>query len=232
MSCHYTNERNLLRFSSFSCFCFAAFGIGVGIWAGSMIIVFDGAYSLISLFLSLIALIASSYIQKLLLKNQHIEHSVDNRKAAVIESLVVLIKGLALSIVFITSFISASRSMFDGGREVNADFALLFGVVNVLGCLYTYLLLKKQLGLYPSVILKAESNQWLLDTIISAAVLLGFIITSVLMMAGFAEYAVYADPLMVILASVYFISLPVKMIRESIHNLLLLYQNRTYALRV
>lgn len=222
MSCKEMNERNMLKFSTFSCFCFAVFGIGFGIWLDSLLIVFDGAYSLISLALSLLALFATIYIQKLSENKQKNNVLAFKQKTALIEALVVLIKGLVISLICLVSFISAMDAMFSGGREVNADFALLFGIVNVAGCLVTYRLIKKQLGLTPSAILLAESKQWLMDTVISAAVLIGFLVTSVLIMAGFSKFAVYADPFMVILASLYFISVPLKMIKESVGNLVLL----------
>lgn len=222
MSCEYAKERNLLKFSTFACFCFAALGIGLGLWAGSMVIVFDGAYSLVGLALSLMALAASTYIRKPAAKGSN-SKPVSAQKAAVIESLVVLVKGLVVAVVCVVSLTSAIGSLFEGGREVNAGFALVFGVVNVAGCLATYFAVSKHSGKRPSALLKAESSQWLMDTVISAAVLLGFMVASVLMMTGFSEYAVYADPVMVILASVYFATVPVKMIRESVSKLVKLH---------
>lgn len=224
MSCEYTKERNLLKFSTFACFCFAALGIGLGIWAGSMVIVFDGAYSLVGLVLSLMALAASMYIHKPVEKANKKVKSVSERKAAVIESLVVLTKGLVVGVVCLVSFASAMQAMFDGGREVNAGFALVFGIINVVGCLVTYMTVRKQSGKRPSAILKAESSQWLMDTVISAAVLVGFLIAAGLMMTGLEEYAVYADPMMVILASVYFATVPVQMISESTKKLIAVHQ--------
>ncbi|OEE87784.1 cobalt-zinc-cadmium resistance protein [Enterovibrio norvegicus FF-162] len=226
MSCEYAKERNLLKFSSFACFCFAALGVGIGLWAGSMAIVFDGAYSLVSLFLSLMALGATVYISNGTAKNGKSGQCVSAQKAAVIESLVVLIKGLAVSVVCVVSFASAFGAMFNGGREVNAGFALIFGVVNLVGCMLCYQFVKKNAGKQPSTILKAEASQWLMDTVISAAVLVGFIVAAGLMEAGFTEYAIYADPIMVILASVYFATVPVKMVGDSTKRLWSIYQQQ------
>ncbi|WP_283132613.1 cation transporter [Enterovibrio norvegicus] len=231
MSNEYAKERNLLKFSTFACFCFAALGIGLGIWAGSMVIVFDGAYSLVSLLLSLMALVATIYISKPASKNKTSGKAVSAQKAAVIESLVVLIKGLAVAIVCVVSFASALDALFTGGRDVNAGFALVFGVVNVAGCLATYLAIKKHSSKGASTILKAESSQWLMDTVISTAVLVGFLVAWGLMMTGYGEYAVYADPMMVILASAYFATVPVKMIKDSVKRLMALAEQREDAQR-
>lgn len=217
MSNDYKKEQTLLKFSTLACSIFAIFGIGLGIWVGSMVIVFDGAYSLVSLGLTLMSLIATMYIHP---QKSTKSKPVSSFKAECIESSVVLIKGLVVAIVCLVSFYSALGAMFTGGREVDAGFALFFGVINVVGCLATYLALSKQAGKTPSLILRAESSQWLMDTVISAAVLLGFVATSILLMTDFAEYAVYADPLMVLLASVYFASVPIKMVTDASKNLL------------
>lgn len=212
MSCAYELERRLLKFSTFSCFCFAALGIGCGLWASSLVIVFDGAYSLISLFLSMIALAATTYIHRPI-ENQ--DHFVSERKRSIIEAGVVLVKGVTITIVCIVSFLSALEAMFNGGREVNAGFALVFGIVNVVGCLGSYYMIKKNLSRCPSALLQAESSQWLMDTVISAAVLIGFFIALIMAAFEFSQYAVYADPMMVILASIYFVTVPIQMIKQS-----------------
>ncbi len=216
-------ERNLLKISSFACFCFALLGIGFGIWIGSLVIVFDGMYSLISLFLSVLALFASFYIHNpSSLKN----NSVSKIKATFIESIVVLIKGIVVTLVCGFSFFSALEAMLNGGREVNSGFVLIFGIINVFGCLLTYQLLHKASKKTSSQLLKAECSQWLMDTVISCAVLLGFIASSILLLTQFAHFAVFADPLMVILASLYFVSVPIKMIFASSRQLITLYQYR------
>ncbi len=225
MSCKEKKERNLLIFSTLACLFFAVFGITLGLWVDSLIIVFDGAYSLVSLLLSMLALLSTLYIQKAALKKQNINNLFFDQKTAFIETFVVLIKGAVIALVCLVSFFSAVQAIFTGGREVSADFGIIFGIVNVLGCLGTYRLLKNQLGRAPSAILMAESKQWLMDTVISAAVLIGFLLTSFLLMAGFTRFAPYADPFMVILASLYFVSVPLNMIKKSVKNLFLLFQD-------
>lgn len=227
MSNEYKNEQTLLKFSTASCLAFAAFGIGLGLWNGSMVIIFDGAYSLISLALTLLALVATMYIHP---KERRKNRILSQQKIQLIESAVVLIKGLVVTLLCLVSLNSAVGAIFDGGREVNTSSALIFGVINVVGCLTTYLTINKQAGRKPSIILKAESNQWLMDTIISAAVLIGFIFASILMVTDLAEYAVYADPLMVVIASLYFISVPMKMVKDASLSIIALTQNNTQTL--
>ncbi|GAM68216.1 cobalt-zinc-cadmium resistance protein [Vibrio sp. JCM 19236] len=63
MSSNKTNlESRILTFSALLCLGFAVMGVVVGLWVGSLVIVFDGAYSLISLLLTLLSLVAAKYI--------------------------------------------------------------------------------------------------------------------------------------------------------------------------
>ncbi len=232
MSCAYKLECRLLKFSTFSSFCFAAVGIGFGVWAGSLVIVFDGAYSLISLFLSILSLTAASYIHQDL--DQGIRKKgrrVSKYKAAVIESSVVLLKGTTIALVCLFSFLSALSAIFDGGREVDTQYALVFGVINLTGCLVSYIVIKQNLSRSPSTLLKAEASQWFMDTVISGAVLIGFLVATFLVFLGFETLAAYADPLMVILASGYFVFVPSKMIAQSSLQLLALQKQHKLACR-
>ncbi len=68
----------------------------------------------------------------------------------------------------------------------------------------------------------AEATQWKMDTLLSVAVTLGFISAWLVSVSPLAEYAVYADPMMMILMSFYFIKVPFDMLREALRELLMM----------
>ncbi|MGF1700379.1 cation transporter [Photobacterium makurazakiensis] len=205
-------ERKLLQFSTVSAFIFALLGIGLGLWMNSLVIVFDGAYSFISLSLTIISLIAASYIHSPVRKNA-------KRDAAFIEPAVIAFKGLVITLMCVVSFYSAVLAIMSGGREVNTGLALLFGVINVIGCCASYWVLKKYGKRANSALVDAESKQWLMDTVISGAVMVGFVVASLLVVVGHAQYAAYADPAMVVIASIYFVIVPIKMMFGALKEL-------------
>lgn len=209
-------ERQLLTLSTVSALLFALLGIGLGLWMGSLVILFDGAYSLVSLGLTLVSLLAALYLTRSKLAK-------NSRQSQTIEAAVIAFKGLAITLMCIVSMVSALQAILAGGREVSTDLALLFGVINLLGCAATYSVLVKKGKRAESALVQAESKQWLMDSVISAAVLLGFVVAASLNQLGLNEYAVYADPLMVIIASVYFIIVPVKMVFEALTQLHIVY---------
>ena len=71
-----------------------------------------------------------------------------------------------------------------------------------------------------SMFVKAESMQLGMDTLLSAAVLLGFFIAAVIQHMGYEQYAKYADPVMVVIASAFFIKMPAMSLIESIKDIL------------
>ncbi|WP_105201599.1 cation transporter [Pseudoalteromonas sp. T1lg10] len=217
MSCSISLEKKLLTFSTASALVFALMGIGLGVWMGSLVILFDGAYSLVSLFLTLISLAAAWYIRS----PKAGQHNVNIN---LIEPAVIAFKGFAITLMCGASFVSAVLAILAGGREVDTGLALVFAVINLVGCLGTYWLLAKRGNQSKSALIEAESKQWLMDSVISGAVMAGFIVASALSYAGLVEYAVFADPVMVIIASVYFTLVPLKMMQGALRQLITVYQ--------
>lgn len=215
MSCNVQIERRLLQFSTFSSFLFAAMGIGLGLWMGSLVIVFDGAYSFVSLALTLVSLAAAVYIR-------NPNTSMQPQRLAMIEALVIAFKGLAITVMCIISFSSAVHAILNGGREVDTGLALGFGVVNIVGCLATIWVMARNGEKAKSALVEAETKQWIMDTVISGAVMCGFMIATVMEYTDYSDYAVYADPVMVVIASVYFVIVPIRMIAGAVNELRML----------
>lgn len=205
-------ERKLLHFSTLFALLFAVMGISLGAWIGSLVIVFDGAYSLVSLFLTLVSVAAASYIHK---PRKH-PSAINITK---VEPMVIAFKGLVITLMCCISFASAIEAIMNGGRDVNTGVALIFGVINVLGCIGAYWLMVKKGKRANSGLVDAEAKQWLMDTVISIAVMIGFVLAKILSLTEYQSYAVYADPVMVIIVSIYFIIVPLKMTYEAIQQL-------------
>ncbi|WP_166267736.1 cation transporter [Marinobacter caseinilyticus] len=199
-----TAEKRILMISALSAGVFAIAGIGWGLWIGSLVIVFDGLYSLVSLGLSLLSMFALRLVQKP-------ADARFNFGRLLVEPLVVALKGLVITVVCVASLVAACSAILEGGRLVSAELAIGFGVIGAVGCFATwkYLDINRKLG--SSSLVAAESRQWLMDTVISVAVLCGFLIASALINTRFHALAAYADPVMVVLASVYFMTVPLKM---------------------
>ncbi|GMQ48177.1 hypothetical protein VB10N_31760 [Vibrio sp. 10N] len=202
------NESSVLRVSAIIATGFAVAGLVVGVLMGSLVIAFDGVYSMVSLLLTLLSLAAAQQ-----LKNPNSHASKYGRQT--VESLVIAIKASVILIIVLASLYSAVSAMFTGGRPVDTTVATLFGLFNVLGCTYAWWYIASKNKKMGSNLIEAETKQWQMDTLLSVAVMAGFISAWAMEFTPWAHLSVYADPTMMILMSVYFIKVPGQMLFQA-----------------
>ncbi|MHA2810328.1 cation diffusion facilitator family transporter [Vibrio campbellii] len=209
------NENSILTFSALLASGFAVGGMVLGLLVGSIVIVFDGVYSLVSLLLTLLSLAASYYISKP-------SKSIFPFGKAVLEPIVIAIKAAVILVVVAFSLFSAVTALMTGGREVDASIATIFGIVNVIGCGYAWWFMAKKSRRFSSGLIEAEKKQWQMDTLLSVAVTLGFIAAWLVSLTPYAHYAVYADPMMMVLMGFYFLKVPFDMLVGALRELLMM----------
>ncbi|NLS14813.1 cation transporter [Vibrio sp. SM6] len=210
------NKQNrILTLSALMASGFALGGLVLGLMMGSLVIVFDGVYSLVSLLLTLLSLAAAYYINTP-------SKSIFPFGKAVLEPVVIAIKASVILLVVSVSLYSAVTALFSGGREVNASIASLFGLVNVIGCALAWWLVAGKARKVQSGLVDAEVSQWKMDTLLSLAVTAGFIVAMGLQFTPWAHLAVYADPVMMLLMSFYFIKVPFDMLRGATREMLMM----------
>lgn len=209
------NEKRILTLSALFALLFAGSGLVIGLLVDSMVIIFDGVYSLVSLLLTLLSLVTSRYITK-----PSCERFPFGR--AVFEPAVIAVKGAVILLVVSYSFYSAIMALVSGGSEVDTSVATLFGAANVIGCILVWWYLAAQRKRLNSGLIDAETNQWQMDTLLSVAVTAGFVIAWLVSHSSLATYAVYADPIMMLLISLYFIKVPFDMLTSALREIFLM----------
>ncbi|AHK79235.1 cation transporter [Ectothiorhodospira haloalkaliphila] len=214
MKYFFSRENTSLVVSAVAAGLFALAGVAWGLWMGSLMILFDGAYSLISLLLSLLALHVARLIRQ-----------PGNRRFpfgyAALQPLVIAIKGMTITLLCAISLAAAVNSILAGGDSLQFGLAVVFTLISVIGCGLCMLYLRWSMGVNGSGLVAAEYQQWRMDTALSAAVLAGFIGAWGLVQAGQGHWAVYADPVMVLLVSAYFLWVPVRMTLNAVRELVL-----------
>lgn len=201
------SEKNMLTFSAAGGLFFAVLGIAWGAVVQSEMIMFDGLYSLISLFLSILALYISNYIKK-----------ADFDKfpfgKGVLEPIMVAFQSIVLIIMCVITLVDGVKGLLAGGNNVDTGLALMYSLISTVGCALSYYVLNKNGRKISSEIVNSESNQWLMDTILSAAVLVGFLIVAIVSKTDYVFITKYIDPLMVITSSLFFIKVPIKTLNK------------------
>lgn len=206
-------QQSALIFSAASAGVFSVTGIVLGLMSGSVMILFDSAYSLLSLGLAGLSL----WALRLAKRPASTEYPFGR---LTIEPLSILVKGLVIGAVCVISIAISVRSLWQGGQVVDLNLALIFSTLNLFGCAITWWVLRQAQRAKSTPLINAEVSQWLMDTWLSAAVLLGFLVAQLIAWSRWSELAVYADPVMVLLIAGYFCYIPIQMVRRAMRQLL------------
>ena len=196
-------ENKILKISMVGALFFALFGIAWGWTVQSEMIIFDGLYSFISLALTMLSLYINNFIAKKELDKYPFGKYI-------LEPLVISFKSLIIGGMCLYSLIGAIQDIVHGGNTVEYGSALVYSIVSVIGCGGIYIFMKKKGDKISSELIKVEASQWLMDTLLSIGVLVGFVIAMILRNTRFSGLNVYIDPMMVIMVSVVFIKMPVQ----------------------
>lgn len=204
----FSSEDRLILVSALMALGFAVGGIAIGTWLQSSIIIFDGLFSFISLGLSLISLVAGRYVR-----------SVNESKypfgKSIIQPITLVFKYLAIFILCTLSLFEGIQTLLGGGRALNFEQAFVYSAVVTLLCLLAFKFLQRRTQPEHSNLLVAEQREWLMDTGLSLMLTLGFALAIVGQWLGFDRFALMVDPLMLIIAALFFMRIPTRGILDA-----------------
>jgi predicted Co/Zn/Cd cation transporter (cation efflux family) len=204
-------ERRALVVSMVATSVLAAMGVVWGVVASSSVVLFDGVYAILGIGLTWLSYQAS----KLVAAGPTPRYPFGREALA---PLVIAIQGVALLATCLYASIDAVLTILDGGSEVSADSALLYGVVSFVAALVVWLWLRR--AARHSELLGAEALQWLAGTALSLGMIVAFGAVLVIRGTDYADAGRYADPALVLVACAVLVTAPVRMIRTTLVELL------------
>lgn len=196
-------ENKILKLSVLGALFFALFGIAWGWAIDSDMIIFDGLYSFISVILSMLSL----YINKYMAKRDFEKFPFGKH---ILEPIVISIKSLIIAIMCLYSLIGAVKTIANGGNNLEFGMALIYSIVSVVGCGAITFYMKAKEKALSSELIKAEYSQWFMDTALSTAVLVAFIVAIILSKTRLNFLNPYIDPAMTVMVSLLCIRIPIK----------------------
>ena len=196
-------ENKILKLSVVGALFFALFGIAWGWAIKSDMIIFDGLYSFISVILSMLSL----YINKYMAKRDFEKFPFGKH---ILEPIVISIKSLIIAIMCLYSLIGAVKTIANGGNNLEFGMALIYSIVSVVGCGAITFYMKAKEKALSSELIKAEYSQWFMDTALSTAVLVAFIVAIILSKTRLNFLNPYIDPAMTVMVSLLCIRIPIK----------------------
>jgi cation diffusion facilitator family transporter len=188
-----------------------AVGVVWGIFARSQMILFDGVYAVVGIVLSWLLLRASSMAAQ-----GPTTRFPYGREGAT--PLAIGIQGFVLMSMLLYAAVEAVYTIRNGGSEVTAGWALVYGALTTVISVVTWLWLRSQVG--DSDLVLAETAAWRVGALRGVGMTIGFVVLLVLEGSGWDEAAPFVDPAMVLIVCVAFIWTPIEMIRTTVIELL------------
>ena len=217
-----SHEQNILTFSACGALFFALLALIWGVLAKSQMIIFDGVYSFISLLLTGLFFYASRSMA------MGRDESFPFGRAQ-LEPMVIVVQSIVLLVLCTKAFSAAITSLFSGGQEINNLSGMGYAAVGVIGCFISwhYIMRTGRKNAPKSDLIRTQGAQWLMDTLLSLAVLIGFFISYIIQRAGYGQYSRYMDPLMVMVAVLFFVREPIVSFIGGIRGMLIMAPDRS-----
>ena len=139
---------------------------------------------------------------------------------AYFESLINGFKGLLVLGVSLMALVGAVDALLSGGRVVSAGPGIVYGVLASAACWSMAWVAHRGARRIGSPLVKADAENWLVNGAISSAVLMAFVGIWLIRDTGLAWLAPYVDPVLVVVVVMVSISVPVRMARQALMELL------------
>jgi cation diffusion facilitator family transporter len=137
-----------------------------------------------------------------------------------LEPLVNGISGLMMLVVCVYGLVNGIEGIRSGGHVVNAQGVIVFSIASCVVCLAMVVYKKRAAAQINSKLLKTDGWKWIMKLTFSAATLLGFFVYSVSPESVRDQWYRYVDSAMTAGLSLLFLSVPVKIVRNSFAELL------------
>lgn len=203
-------EQRALRTSLWVSIGFAVIAVVWGLLAGSEVILLEGVFTPLYLFMTL----GSLMVSRIVAKGPSRMYPFGRDALA---PLFVLAQAIILFGALAYAILEAVRVILEGGSEVAGATLLAYGVVSALVCLITWRVLLRMASDRPLV--KAEAAVWFSSVPSSAVIAVGGVAVLLLDGTRFAAAAPYVDPALVIIACLVFALIPINLLRGSIRDL-------------
>ncbi|MCW8329324.1 cation diffusion facilitator family transporter [Photobacterium sp. SDRW27] len=209
-----SKERLALKLSLAGTVLLTSLGIGYGLYVGSNAILLDGMFSFLSMGMTGLSLYTAYLVSK-----------PDDRQFqfgyAHIEPLINVVNGLLILVTCLFAFLSGVQTIMNGGHDIVLEHAISYAVISTICCFTIYFTETYIASSEQSELVRVDSQEWLVDGILSAAILIGFIIVIFLDHLGYSHWNAYVDPILVSTLAIAASVLPIKVLRRNLREVLL-----------
>ncbi|WP_434139430.1 cation diffusion facilitator family transporter [Photobacterium leiognathi] len=209
-----SKERMALKISLAGTIFVASLGIGYGLYVGSNAILLDGMFSFLSMGMTGLSLYTAYLVSKP--DDEQFQFGY-----AHFEPLINVVNGLLILITCLFAFITGVQTIMHGGHDIVLGDAIIYAVLSTVSCFSIYFFETHIARSVDSELVRVDSQEWLVDAILSAAILVGFILVVIFDALGYSKWNAYVNPILVTTLSIAASILPIKVLRRNLKEVLL-----------
>ena len=206
-------EERTLWVGAWSGLALGALGFVFAVLSGSDAILLDGVFSLLGFGVALATIRVSQVIRQPASDRFQFGYSG-------FESMINVVRGIVMGVVSLFAAASAVGAILAGGRQVEAGAAAIYSAIAATGCLLVARVMHRAAVRTGSPLLALDVRSWLIDAALSAGVGLAFVLAYLIQDTGFAWFVPYTDPALVALLTLFILPVPLRIVREGMHQLL------------
>lgn len=209
-----SKERTALKISLIGTIFVAVLGISYGLYVESSAILLDGMFSLLSMGMTGLSLYTAYLVSKP-------DDAQFQFGYAHLEPLINVVNGFMILITCVCAFVMGIQTIIAGGHDIILKDTLIYAIVSTISCFSIYSIEKHIARSVDSELVRIDSQEWLIDGILSAAILVGFVFVMICDELGYTKWNAYIDPILVTSLAIAASILPIKVLRRNLKEVLL-----------
>lgn len=207
------SELFILKLSTLLTIIYAMVGVTIAIICDSMTMMLDGLYGVAD---TVVSLLAISVVRKVHLPPNDQYHF----GYAKYEPFMTAVDGILIISICAATILSAIQDVIHPDPVNDIHLAIGYSFISIFVCTGFGLHMTRVGKRCRSSILQADAQLWIIEGAISLGVFLAFSLSVYLAKTGWKGYTDYIDPVMSITLSVFLLIKPIRIIRDSFHDLI------------
>jgi cation diffusion facilitator family transporter len=205
-------ELFVLRISTILTVIYAAIGIFLAILCDSLTLFVDALHSGVDVVVSVLAIFVVRKIQEP--PNPHYNYGY-----AKYEPFMTAVDGLLIMAICAGSIVGSVQDIVHPEPVKHVEAIIIYSFISIFICIGFGLYMKSIGDRISSELLKADSQLWIIEGIVSAGVCLAFAVSDVISYSVWSGYANYVDPIMSIILCLGLLYEPLKIVWGSFQDL-------------
>jgi len=201
-----------LRISTILTVIYAVIGIFIAILSDSLTLFVDALHSVVDVVVSVLAIFVVRKIQEP--PNPHYNYGY-----AKYEPFMTAVDGLLIMAICAGSIVGSVQDIVHPEPVRHVEAIIIYSFISIFICIGFGLYMKSIGDRISSELLKADSQLWIIEGIVSAGVCLAFAVSDVISYSVWSGYANYVDPIMSIILCLGLLYEPLKIVWGSFQDL-------------